>query len=237
MKALGHAAEHLAQPGRLRGRKPQRPAHPLRVQPEQRPGRDCRPEHPGAPRDVPSHRIVRWQHRLSDPARRIDAQHRGPQQRLAGRLTPLGQCRRCRQDGSARMDQRRLVRIVEVEHMRGNAVQERGRQRVRPLSAPKQRGLRRASERPDRVPRSHDRRVPRAADGATHEVDQRPLRLAPHRVRQRSCARAGIELRQTPCRPQLLPIVIHASSSPPFPSSPEPRCWQRSRLAAFAERA
>ena len=74
MKRLAHRAEHLAQPGRLRGRQADRPHHLLLVKPEQLADRGRRAEHAGGAGDVPADIVVRGIDRVADARLGLEAE-------------------------------------------------------------------------------------------------------------------------------------------------------------------
>ena len=71
------------------------------------------------------------------------------------------------------MDDGAQVRVVEVEHVRADAVHQRGVQDVHALLAAEHAGLRRPGEGRQRADRDIDGFVPRPAHGAAHPVQQR----------------------------------------------------------------
>jgi hypothetical protein len=73
-----------------------------------------------------------------------------------------------------------LVGIVEVEHVRAHAIQQRRARDVQPLFTAEKGCLRRPRERSDSGERPVDRFVPSGADRAAEPVEQRTLRFVAH---------------------------------------------------------
>ena len=96
----------------------------------------------------------------------------------------LGERERRRRDRPGRMDDRLEVRVVEVERVRRDAVQERGARHVDALAAAEDRRLRRRRELLHGGERRVERRMARRADRAAEPVHERAMRLALHRRRE-----------------------------------------------------
>ena len=185
MEALAHRAEHLAQPGRLRGGDAQCPAHLPLVEPEQLAGGGGRAEDAGGAGDVPADLVVFRKHRQPDAALGLDTEHERVQQPLSADRPDAGQRPRPiaalrtgardrqqrRPDRRARMD-RAGVRVVVVEHMRADAVQQCRMQHVDLLVPAVQRRHRRTEAGCEPAQRIADRVGLRTADRAAHPVDQ-----------------------------------------------------------------
>src|SRR5262249_48147132 len=78
---------------------------------------------------------------------------------------------------AGRVDDRLQVRVVEVEGVRGDAVDERGARHVDLLAAARDGGLRRGLQFGDGGQRGVGRFVLRRADGATEPVEEGAVRL------------------------------------------------------------
>ncbi len=131
----------------------------------------------------------RHRDRLRQPAGHFDAERESQQEiGTAGRAS-FGQCQGSRGDGTRRMHHRLRMRIVIGVDAGCEAIDQTGVQRIGFVAAADHRGMRRSGEFAEcRVGERH-RRVPRAADRAAHDVDERAQRLAPHRLRQIGPAR------------------------------------------------
>ena len=182
MEALGHRAEHLAQADRLRRREAERPHHLLLGQPEAAAARRRGAEHAGRAGDVPAAVVVRGVDGVADAAFRFDAEHHRVEEVAPGHRAMLREREERRDDRPGRMDDGLQVRVVEVEHVRADAVHQRRVQDVQPLAAAEHRGLRGSRERRERGDRRIERLVTRAADRAAHPVEQRALRFLPDRL-------------------------------------------------------
>src|SRR4051812_36114594 len=79
------------------------------------------------------------------------------------------------------MNHGRQVRIVEVEHVGRRAVYESRRERIQPLAAPDDRGLRGAAELFQNGKRVLDGGIAAAAERGAEEIEQGSLRLVAHR--------------------------------------------------------
>jgi hypothetical protein len=82
------------------------------------------------------------------------------------------------------MDHGLQVRVVEVQHVRADSINQRGVQDIHPLSSAEQARLVRSRERSERPYRDLDGFMLRAADRAARPVDERAARLGAHGRRQ-----------------------------------------------------
>ena len=178
VKRLGHRPELLADADRLRRRDAERHGRAVRIESEE-PRAGCgRAEHSGRPRDVPPAVVVVGIDRVADAACDVDPDHQRIDELPPRGAEVLGQRQRRRRDGARGMDDRGEVRVVVVERVRRNAVQQRGARHVDTLAAAQERCLRAGRELPHGRERGFDRRVARRADGAADPVQEGAVRLA-----------------------------------------------------------
>ena len=177
MERLAHGAEHLAQAGGLGGRDAQCPDHLLFVQAEQLAAGGGGSHHAGGAGDVPAGVVVVRVYRVADPALDLDAQHERVHEVFAADRTVLGEGQDCRAHRAGRMDHRLQVGVVEVEHVRADAVEQRGMQDVEPLAAAEHRGLGCACHRRERGQRDVHALMVRAADCTAEPVDEGARRM------------------------------------------------------------
>ena len=117
MEALAHAAEHLAQPGRLGCRSAERMQGTSLVKAQQ-PGAGCgRADHADRAGNVPADFVVRGHDRLCDAAFHFDTRHKSIDQFGAGRASQFGERQQRCGDGPAGVDQYIRMGIVEVQHV------------------------------------------------------------------------------------------------------------------------
>ena len=102
---------------------------------------------------------------------------------------PLRQRQRRGGDRTGRMHHRLGMRVIIRVDTGAEAVDQAGMQRVGFAAAADHRGVRRAGIFAERLVGEVHHLVPRAADGAAEDVDERAQRLAPHGVRQVGPAR------------------------------------------------
>ena len=81
------------------------------------------------------------------------------------------------------MHHRAQMRVVKVEDIRRDAVDQRGVQRVELFAAADQRCGARPGELVERGERAFNRFITATAERAAHPVEQRALRLVAHRLR------------------------------------------------------
>ncbi len=189
MEALGHRAEHFAQSHRLRRGQTDRVAHAHLVEAQHLAGGDSGAEHAGGAGGVPADLLMCRRHRSGDAALRLDAQHHGVDEVAAAEFAVFRQRQQRRDNGCGRVHRRGQVGVVEVEHVRADAVQQRGVHGVEPLLAAEQAGLRRAGKRGYGGECDLHRLMPRAADGDTHPVQQRARHFLAGGLRQVLVAR------------------------------------------------
>ena len=163
MERLGHRAELLAQADRLRRGDAERHRRLLLVEAEQPGAAGGRAEHAGRSGDVPAAVVVVRVHDVADAAGDVDAEHQRVDHLAPAGAAPLGQRQHRRGDRPGGMDDRLQVGVVEVEGVRGDAVDERGARHVDLLGAAEQRSPAapaRASAPPP-APRRRPRGAPR----------------------------------------------------------------------------
>ena len=184
VKTLRHGPEHLAQADRLRGGEAEGPAHLLFRQSEQPPGCGRGAEDTGRARDVPAAIVVGRIHGVADAALHFGAEDERVQE-VASRHRP--RFRKSQDDGrhrAGRVNDGLQVRVVEIQHVRADAVHQRRVQDVHALAPSEQACVRRAGEGSKRANGDIDRLVLRATDRAPGPVEQRPAGLAPDWRRQ-----------------------------------------------------
>ena len=169
MKALAHRAEHLAQTRRLRGCDAERPRHLLHAQTQQLSGCGGCAEHTGRAGDVPADVVVLGKDRKREAALDFHTEDEGMKKVCAGDIAPLAEREESRIYRRAGMN-RLLVRVVEVQHVRADAVQECGVEDVEALATSEQGGLWRAREGLERGECASYRFVMRGADRAAQPV-------------------------------------------------------------------
>ena len=143
MERLGHRAELLAHADGLRRGDAQRHRRLVDVETQEPRARRGRAQHAGRAGDVPAAIVMLGIDHVACAARDVDAEDQRVDELAAGRPDVLGQRERRRCDRSRRMDDRLEVRVVEVEGMRRDAVDERGARNVDALAAAEHRRLRR----------------------------------------------------------------------------------------------
>lgn len=144
MEALRHGAHHLEEPYRLGGGDAKGPGHPLGIEAEHPADRRRGPEYAGGARDVPADIVMRREHGIADPALHLHAEHQRVDEIRPADLPVLGEGEQHAGNGPPRMNHRAQVRVVKIEDMRADAVDQRGMQRVEPLSPPQHARFRRA---------------------------------------------------------------------------------------------
>jgi hypothetical protein len=196
VEGLGHGAELLAHAHRLRRRDAQRHGRALRVQAEQAGARGRGTHRPGAAGDVPAAVVVVGIHGIADAAAHVDAQHQRVDQGAAAGAGVLGQRQQRAGHRTGRMDDGLEVRVVEVEGVRADAVDQRRAGHVHALAPAEQGGLRRGLKRLHRRQRGAGSVVVRGADGAADPVDEGAVRLVVDGVAPASARVAGDESRE-----------------------------------------
>ncbi len=182
MKGLGHRPELLAQADRLRGRDAERHRGALRIEREQARAARGGAEHAGRTGDVPAAVVVVRVDSVADAAGHVDAEHQRVDDIAAARAAVLGQRKHRRGHRSGGMDDGLEVRVVEIERVRGDAVDERRARHVDALGASEHRRLRGGLEHRDGGQRRLGRFVRRGADRAADPVVERTVRFAFDRV-------------------------------------------------------
>ena len=173
MEALAHGPEHLAEAGRLGSSDAQCPGHLLDIESEDLADSRRSAEHAGRAGDVPADVVVRGIDSVADPAFDLDAKDEGVQELSARHRQALRQRQERRGNGTCRMDDGLQMRVVEIEDVARNAVEERGIEDVDPFGAAQNAALRRPENGLHRSQRAVDRLVTAAADGAARPVHQR----------------------------------------------------------------
>ena len=113
------------------------------------------------------------------------------QQIGAAHAATRAQRKQRRSNRGGRMDHRRNMGIVEVEHVAAGGVQKGGRQCIRPLPTPDDRRLACARELAQHLETDLDGAVPASAERGGKEIEERALRLMPHF--RRNVADAGLD--------------------------------------------
>ena len=177
MERLAHRAEHLAQPRRLRRGDAERPDR-LRFRESEHPcGRGRCAEDAGRAGDVPADVVVAGINGVADAALHLDAERERMNERAAMHRTVFREREERGGHGPRGMNHRAQVRIVEVERVRGHAVEQRGMQDVDALAASENACLRWPEEGFERGERVFDSRMAGRADRAAHPVQDRALRF------------------------------------------------------------
>ena len=195
MERLGHRAELLAQAYRLRRGDAERHRGLRFVELEQACAGRGRAEHAGRARDVPAAVVVIGVEGVAHAARHVDAEDERVDQRPTACAGVLGQRQRGRSHRTGRVDDRLQVRVVEVERVRRDAVDERGARHVDLVRATEDARLGRRLQHGDRGERSFCRLVMRCADRAAEPVVERAVRLVVDRVAPAAARMRGDELR------------------------------------------
>ena len=196
MERLGHGAELLAQAHRLRRCDAERHGTAAFVQAEDAGAAGRRAQHAGGPGDVPAAVVVVGVHHVADAARHVDAQHQRIDHVAPGRAALLRQREHGRCDRARRMDDRLQVRVVEVEGVRRDAVDQRRARHVDALAAAEHGGLRRRLQHGHSRQRGVGRLVAGGTDRAAEPVVERAVRLVLHSVVPAARRVAGHESRQ-----------------------------------------
>ncbi len=123
-------------------------------------------------------------HREADPAFGFNAQHKRVQKLRTRNGHMFGQCGNRGRYRHRRMDDRAQMRVVEVEHVRADRIDERCVEYVEPLAPAEHGRLRRPREFAQARQRGIDGGIVAAAERAAEPVKQRALRLVPHFARQ-----------------------------------------------------
>jgi len=117
VEALAHAAEHLADPGRLRRGGAERPRGAQLVEPEEARARGGRADDAGGAGDVPADRVMGRQNRTRHAAFGFDARDERIDELGAGGTAQLGERQKRGGDRPAGMHEDLRVGVVEVEHV------------------------------------------------------------------------------------------------------------------------
>ena len=145
IKRLAHRATGLAQPAGLRRRDAQRPGNLPFIQPEREGACRRRAERGHRSGRRPCEAIGRGA-RIEQARLELDAQHQRMQQRAPVDRPDLGQREQRTGDRRRRMQHDMGMRIVEVEDVAADAVDQRGVQAVHACRVADHRGLRRTRE-------------------------------------------------------------------------------------------
>ena len=200
VQAFGHAAKHFAQAGCLRCRKAKCPDGALFIETEQaRTGRGCA-KHARRGGDVPAGVIVRRQHGARDAAFDFNAGDKGIDQFSTGCTAQFGQRQHGRRDRPARMHQRIGMGVIKIEHVRADAIDQRGVENVGALAASEQRRLRGTGKGAQCPPRNLDRGMRTRTYRAAGPVDQRASGLVYDRRGQGIKAARDAVTREQPRR-------------------------------------
>ncbi len=125
VECFAHRAEHRLEPGRLRRGYTQSPDHLLFVEPEQLAGGGRATEYTRGAGDVKAALVVRRIDCHADAALGFDAQDECVHEILTARVQPLPEREDRRCNRARRVNDGFEVRVVVVEHVRGDAVEER----------------------------------------------------------------------------------------------------------------
>ena len=130
MHALEVTARHDPQPRRLGGARGDRVLDLLVAEAHRAGGRSRRADVTGRARDVPADVVVRLAGGVGDPGLRLEPEREARQGIAPGDRPGIGdgQDRRPHRAAAVHGRARRVVHVVEVEHMRGERVEE-GRER------------------------------------------------------------------------------------------------------------
>ena len=126
MERLGHRAELFAQAGRLRRGDAERHLRLCRCQLQQARAGSGSAEHAGRTGDVPAAIVMVRINRIADAARHFNADHHRIDQVTTGNVQVLAQREHGRRDRTGWMNDGFQMRVVEVEGMRTDAVQQGG---------------------------------------------------------------------------------------------------------------
>src|SRR5262245_2191313 len=135
MKALRHAAEHLAQSDRLARRKPEGPGHAFGVEFEELADCGSRAEHAARARDVPADIVMRRKHRIADPAFDFDAENQRVDEVRSRDRAAFGIGKQSACDWTGGVNDGTQMRVVEVKDMRAYAVDQCRMEHIKPFAA------------------------------------------------------------------------------------------------------
>ena len=183
MHALEVAARHDPQPRRLGGARGDRVLDLLVAEAHRAGGRGRRADVTGRARDVPADVVVRLPGGVRDPGLRLEPEREARQGIAPGDRPGVGDGQDRRPHRAAAVHGRswRVVHVVEVEHVRGERVEEGGERRRDPHPVPDNRCAAATFARRDRVAGTAGGVVGRAAHRHPDVVDQG----APRRVQDR----------------------------------------------------
>ena len=122
--------------------------------------------------------------RVADAALGLDAERKRMDELGAADRAVLGEHEDRGRDRAGGMDHRLQVRVVEVEDVRADAVEQGGAEDVDAFAAAEDAGLGRAAERTERANRDIDRLVAGRTHGASEPVEERAHRVCANRRRQ-----------------------------------------------------
>ena len=196
MERLGHGAERLLEAGGLRARDAEGMREPAGVEAEELPGRGRGAEVTEEAGHVPAPVGELPPDDASDARLHLEAGDEGGEDGGAARVPPLAQGERHRRHRRGPVDDRRQVRVVEIQRVRLRAVGERGVQRAGAPAPAHDRRLRLAAHRRDHRPDRVGQRLRRAADGGAEPVGQGPRGRLHHGRGQRRRLEAEHEVHQ-----------------------------------------
>jgi hypothetical protein len=148
-------------------------------------GRRRRAEVAEVARDVPAALRHPPADLAADPRLHFEARDERGEHVGAGKMLPLAQREHDRRDGRRAVDDRRQVRVVEVERVRLGPVRHRGEERARLLAARDDRRLRLAAGRVDHLADRDREWLDGAADRGAEPVGHRALRAGDDVGRER----------------------------------------------------
>ena len=171
-------------------------------------------EHTAGRGDMPAPRIMARRDGVADAALDFGAQDEGVQHRRPGQPT-LFRKRQCgRGDRRRGMDDRRQVRVIVVEQVGADRVDECGSEQIEPLRAAEHGDPFGAGQRRENPHGHFDRRRSGDPKGTADEIEERSLALMPHRVRQRIPARRRNEFADALTDEARACLLRHRVSSP-----------------------
>ena len=202
MHALEVTARHDPQPRGLGGTRGDRVLDMLVVEAHRARGRGRRPDVTGCARDVPPGVVVRLPGGVCDPRLHLEPQREARQGIAPGDRPGVGdgQDRRPHRAASVHRRTRRVVDVVEVEHVRRERVEEGGERRRDPHSVPDHRRAATALAGRDGAAGAAGGVVGRAGDRHPEVVDQGAARRVDDRFGHLPALVLGDEPRQKRCR-------------------------------------
>jgi hypothetical protein len=153
-----------------------------RIEPQQSRAGGSRTEDAAARGDVPAARVVARRDRIADPAADVDTQSERVQQILAGNRAMVSQRQERRQHGRRRVDNGRLMRVVELEHVAGDRIHQRHVQHIEPITLADHHRLGLAGKGSQYIDQLRYGRIAPPAQARADEIQHRALGLAHHGV-------------------------------------------------------